>query len=318
MNGLEDSTARGSLSAYKKQVVTVKVPASSANLGPGFDSIGVALNLYLLLQAERGETWEIVTLSSALKRFPRNEQNFISQVAINTARMYKQEMPALKITMKSDIPLARGLGSSSAAIIAGIELADAFCGLQLSLQDKLRIATKLEGHPDNAGACLFGGFVVGSQIGEDVNLTRLNGVDFDPVLVIPQQELLTEESRDVLPGILDFNRAVQASAISNQLLAALMTQQWELAGKMMAADLFHQPYRKQLVPFYEEIQEKAIESGAFGVALSGAGPSILCLTEPGKGNRLAASLKKELSGYEVHNLKIDMDGCKSSFQGELM
>lgn len=308
------ATAGGSVSSFKKQAVTVKVPASSANLGPGFDSFGVALSLYLVLQAERSDSWEIIALTSALKDFPKDEQNYISQVAINTARMYKQEMPALKVSVKSDIPLARGLGSSAAAIVAGIELADLFCGLQLSRQEKLRIATKMEGHPDNAGACLFGGFVVGCEVGDVVNLTRLDGIDFDPVLVVPHQELLTEVSRDVLPGVLEFKRAVQASAISNQLLAALMTQQWELAGKMMAADLFHQPYRKNLVPFYEDVKEKATESGAFGVALSGAGPSLLCLTKPGKGGALAESLEKDLSGFEIHRLEIDKNGCQISYK----
>lgn len=310
MNEVEEPTAGGSTTSIKKQVVTVKVPASSANLGPGFDSVGVALSLYLVLQAKRSDSWEITALSSALKDFPRDEQNYISQIAINTARMYKQEMPALKVSIKSDIPLARGLGSSAAAIVAGIELADVFCGLQLSRQEKLRIATKMEGHPDNAGACLFGGFVVGSDVGEEVNLTRLDCIDFDPVLVVPHQELLTEASRDVLPGVVDFKRAVQASAISNQLLAALMTQQWELAGKMMAADMFHQPYRKDLIPFYEDVQEIAVVSGAFGVALSGAGPSLLCLAEPGKGDALAESLQNALSGFEIHRLKVDKEGCQ--------
>lgn len=308
------ATAGESVSSSKKQAVTVKVPASSANLGPGFDSVGVALSLYLVLQAKRSDSWEISPLSSALKDFPRDEQNYISQIAINTARMYKQEMPTLKVSIKSDIPLARGLGSSAAAIVAGIELADVFCGLQLSRQEKLRIATKMEGHPDNAGACLFGGFVVGSDVGDEVNLTRLVCIDFDPVLVVPHQELLTEASRDVLPEVVDFKRAVQASAISNQLLAALMTQQWELAGKMMAADLFHQPYRKDLVPFYEEVQEKAAEYGAFGVALSGAGPSLLCLAEPGKGAALAKALQNDLSRFEIHRLKIDKDGCQVSLE----
>lgn len=308
------ATAGESVSSSKKQAVTVKVPASSANLGPGFDSVGVALSLYLVLQAERSNSWEITALTGALKEFPRDEQNYVAQIAITTARMYKQEMPALKVSVKSDIPLARGLGSSAAAIVAGIELADWFCGLQLSRQEKLRIATMKEGHPDNAGACLFGGFVVGSEVGEEVNLTRLDGIEFDPVLVVPQQELLTEESRDVLPEVVEFKRAVQASAISNQLLAALITQQWDLAGKMMAADLFHQPYRKDLVPFYKEVQEKAAENGAFGVALSGAGPSLLCLAEPGKGAALAKALQNDLSGFEIHPLKIDKDGCQVSFE----
>ncbi|MCM3663323.1 homoserine kinase [Mesobacillus subterraneus] len=309
MNGLEEPNA---VNKTRNQVFSIKVPASSANLGPGFDSLGVALNLYLVLQAERSDKWEVEPLSDSLRPFPFDEKNFICQVAIKTAWMYKQEMPALKVSIKSDIPLARGLGSSAAAIVAGIELADLFCGLQLSRREKLQIASKLEGHPDNVGACLYGGFVVGSQIGDEVNLTVLDRVRFDPVLVVPHEELLTETSRDVLPAVIDFPRATQASAVSNQLLAALMTQQWELAGRMMSADLFHQPYRKPLVPFFDEVQEKAIQSGAFGTALSGAGPSVLCLVEPGKGEAVAEDLRHKLAGMGVYSLKIDQEGCVSS------
>lgn len=310
MNGLDEAmpgmeTASG--------VFTIKVPASSANLGPGFDSLGVALNLYLTLKAERSDRWKVTALSSHLLDFPEDETNFIAQVAIKTATMYKQEMPALRVSVKSDIPLARGLGSSAAAIIAGIELGDFFCGLKLSRSQKLQIAANIEGHPDNVGACLYGGFVVGCQIGEEVGLTVLDSIDFDPVLVIPSEELLTETSREVLPEKMDFGSAVHASAISNQLLAAMMTKQWELAGKMMASDLFHQPYRKGLVPFYSLIQEKAKESGAFGVALSGAGPSLLCLAEPGKGNMLADSLRHGLDGMEIYSLEIDRQGCRTSY-----
>jgi homoserine kinase len=310
MNSLDEMAAKERQNSSPGHVVTIKVPASSANIGPGFDSLGVGLSLYLDVQAERGACWEITPLSPALQGFPTDERNYISQIAIKTAKMYKQEMPPLKMSVKSDIPLARGLGSSAAAIVAGIQLADAFCALELSQKEKLKIATKLEGHPDNAGACLYGGFVVGSQLGGEVRLTVLDSVDFDPVLVVPHQELLTEAARDVLPGVMDYERAVQASALSNQLLAALMTQQWNLAGEMMDGDLFHQPYRKQLIPFFDEVRLKALESGAFGAALSGAGPSILCLAEPGKGEKVAERLKQRVTGYEIHSLRIDRQGCR--------
>jgi homoserine kinase len=294
------------------QVLFVKVPASSANLGPGFDSLGVALNLYMEVHAAISDSWKVVPLSDSLAGFPVDEKNFICQIAIQTAELYKQTMPALQVSVKSDIPLARGLGSSAAAIVAGVELANEFCGLQLTRYEKLSVASQFEGHPDNAGASLFGGVVVGSQIGDEVDITVLDMVQFDPILAVPNQELLTETSRDVLPAVMDYQRCVQASAVANQLLAALMTQNWPLAGKMMASDLFHQPYRKALVPFFEELQEKAIQSGAFGVALSGAGPSILCLAEPGKGEEVAEELRKRLVGMEIFNLKIDQDGCRSS------
>lgn len=294
------------------QVLFVKVPASSANLGPGFDSLGVALNLYMEVHAEISDSWKVVPLSDSLAGFPVDEKNFICQIASQTAELYKQTMPSLHISVKSDIPLARGLGSSAAAIVAGVELANEFCGLGLTRYEKLAIASRFEGHPDNAGACIFGGVVVGSQIGDEVDLTVLDQIQFDLILAVPNQELLTEMSRDVLPAVMDYQRSVQASAIANQLLAALMTKNWALAGKMMAADLFHQPYRKNLVPFFEELQEKAIQSGAFGVALSGAGPSILCLAEPGKGEGVAEKLRKHLTGMEIFSLQIDRDGCRSS------
>lgn len=178
--------------------------------------------------------------------------------------------------------------------------------------EKLAIASKLEGHPDNAGASLYGGVVVGSETWEEVDVTVLDCIQFDPLLVVPKEELLTETSRDVLPAVIDFPRAVKASAISNQLLAALVTQQWELAGRMMSADLFHQPYRKALVPFFDEVKEMALQAGAFGTALSGAGPSILCLAEPGKGELVAEELKSKLTGMEVYSLKIAREGCRVS------
>ncbi|MFT9597610.1 homoserine kinase, partial [Mesobacillus sp.] len=205
MKGVEEPLAAGKA---RGQVLSVKVPASSANLGPGFDSLGVALNLYMEVQAERSDKWKVTPLSHSLTGFPGDENNFICQIAMKTAEMYKQEMPTLHVSVKSEIPLARGLGSSAAAIVAGVELANGFCGLQLNRNEKLAVASRFEGHPDNAGASLFGGVVVGSQIGDEVDLTVLDQIQFDPILVIPNQELLTETSRDVLPRAVDFQRSV--------------------------------------------------------------------------------------------------------------
>jgi homoserine kinase len=311
MNGLGEPHAAD---IKASQVFAIKVPASSANLGPGFDSLAVALDLYLELEAERNDRWEVEFLSPSLTHFPRDETNYICQIALKTALMYKQKMPPLRMSIKSEIPLARGLGSSAAAIVAGVELANEFCCLELSKREKLIIAAGFEGHPDNAGASLFGGVVVGSQIGDEVDLTVLDQIQFDPILVVPREELLTEISRDVLPANMEFQHSVRASAVANQLLAALLTHNWTLAGRMMAADLFHQPYRKELVSFFDDVHEKAIQSGAFGVALSGAGPSILCLAEPGKGDEVGEEMKRCVDGIEILTLKIDRNGCRSSMK----
>ena len=151
------------------EMLLIKVPASTANLGPGFDSIGLALNLYLTLEVARSECWEVIPLTEELKEFPNDESNFIIRTAIEVAKTFETILAPCQIKVDSNIPLARGLGSSASAIVAGIELADQVGNLQLTKQQKFEIASKMEGHPDNVGASIFGGLVIGCQIGEEVD-----------------------------------------------------------------------------------------------------------------------------------------------------
>lgn len=290
------------------EMLIIKVPGSSANLGPGFDSLGLALSVYLTLEVEKADKWEVVSLSEELAAFPTDEKNFIFQIAMETAAKYGCQLPACIIRMSSNIPLARGLGSSAAAIVAGIELADSLCQLQLTKQEKLELASRIEGHPDNVGASIFGGLVIGCQLEEEVFVESFSNLELDAVVVIPRHELLTKDSRDVLPEEFSYKNAVQAGAIGNVLVASLLNQNYSLAGKMMKADLFHHPYRNVLVPHLELIEEEAVKLGAFGVALSGAGPTVLCLTEVGKGETVAKGLSAALPEMEYRCLKIDQNG----------
>lgn len=292
------------------EMLIIKVPGSSANLGPGFDSIGLALNVYLTLEVEKSDSWEIYPLSEHLSIFPKDETNYIFQVAIKTAEKYNLTLPGCKIHVKSDIPLARGLGSSAAAIVAGIELADSLCQLGLSKQEKLELASRIEGHPDNVGASLLGGLVIGCQQQDEVSAEVFNHLSLDVIAVVPKEELLTKESRGVLPDSLTYSEAVQAGAVGNVLIAALLSNNLKLAGKMMKSDLFHHPYRKKLVPHMEIIEREAKNLGAFGVALSGAGPTVLCLAEEGKGAAVAEGLSKLLPQMECRSLKIDQIGSQ--------
>jgi homoserine kinase len=286
----------------------IKVPASSANLGPGFDSIGVALTLYLSLEVEKSEKWECYSTSEELKDLPSDEQNFICQIALQTAAKYGKELHPCRIKVESDIPLARGLGSSASAIIAGIELADYVGELGLTKQDKLLLSTEIEGHPDNVGASLYGGLVIGSYQQGEVDIIPISGLSFEMVAVIPKESLLTKDSRGVLPTELSYSNAVQASSTANVLVAALLSQNWDLAGKMMEIDLFHQPYRKPLIPFYGEVEVLAKSEGAFGVALSGAGPTVLCFCEKGKGQILEQSIQSTFPDMTAKLLCIDYTG----------
>ncbi|WP_223591704.1 homoserine kinase [Neobacillus bataviensis] len=286
----------------------IEVPASTANLGPGFDSIGLALDLYLTLEVEGSSRWEFYSTSDELKQFPNDEQHFIGQVAIKTAEKYGKVLPPCKVTIQSEIPLARGLGSSASAIVAGIELADRIGGLGLTKQEKLLIATEMEGHPDNVGASIYGGLVIGCYQKNEVDILNFANLSFEVVVAVPQEILLTKDSRDVLPEAFSRQEAIEASSTANLLVAALLSQNWEVAGKMMEQDLFHQPYRKPLISFYEEVEQVAKSNGAFGVALSGAGPSVICFTEKGQGKLLSQVLQSEFTEMTVKHLNVDNDG----------
>lgn len=288
--------------------LVIKVPASSANLGPGFDSIGIALDLYLRLEVEKGDRWEFRSNSPELRDLPVDDHHFIGQIALQTAKKFGQVLSPCKVKLESEIPLGRGLGSSASAIIAGIELADIVGGLGLTKQEKLLLATELEGHPDNVGASLYGGLVVGCYQQNEVDMLSFTDLPFEATVVIPKEILLTKDSRDVLPKTLSQSDAIQASSTANLLVAALLSGNWELAGKMMERDRFHQPYRKPLIPFYSKIESLAKEYGAFGVALSGAGPSVICFTEKGHGQQLVLGLQSNLQELTVKLLKIDYAG----------
>jgi homoserine kinase len=287
---------------------SIKVPASTANLGPGFDSVGLALSLYLTLDVEQSVNWEFTSPSPFLEGLPTGESHFIYRIAKQVSDRYKRTIPPCKVTMVSDIPLARGLGSSATAIVAGIELADQIGGLRLSIQEKLLIATELEGHPDNVGASLYGGLVIGSYAQNEVQLLSFKDLPFELVAFIPGNTLLTKESRQVLPEQLPFNVAVEASSFANLLIAALISGDWRMAGEMMEKDLFHQPYRKKLIPNYEQISNMAKVNGAFGVALSGAGPTLLAFVEKGRSQNLLAVAEQSFTDLQTMLLSIDRQG----------
>lgn len=293
-------------------MLTIRVPASTANLGPGFDSVGLALSLYLTVEAERAGQWEVVPESSCLEGFPRDSRHLIVQAAKKAAEHYSADLPPCILRVKSDIPLARGLGSSGAAIVAGIELADSLCGLGLSRHEKLSIAGQMEGHPDNVGASLFGGLVIGYQTGEEVLAAAFQHLGIEVLAVVPQEELLTKESRGALPASLTHQESVQAGAAANLLIAALLQGNYELAGKMMQKDLYHQPYRRKLVPHLDMIEEKAAALGVFGTALSGAGPAVVCFIAPEKGDQAADALSRILPQMDVLRLSIDQKGSTVS------
>src|SRR5690625_4417017 len=233
---------------------TISIPASSANIGPGFDSAGLALNRYLTLEVVRQEKWEITQDPVFLPPITHYGDHFIYKTAKQIAEQHNETLPACKVNIKSDIPLARGLGSSASAVIAGIELANQLCDLALSKEQKLMYATEIEGHPDNVAPVLFGGMVVSAATDHGVDSFQLPALDLDIVVYIPDVELQTDAARSVLPNHFSRKDATAASGISNLMIASLVAKDYTLAGKMMEQDLFHEPYRAALIPNYQTIK----------------------------------------------------------------
>ncbi|WP_199426595.1 homoserine kinase [Thermaerobacillus caldiproteolyticus] len=291
-------------------MLKIVVPASTANLGPGFDSIGLAVSRYLVLEVRRGDEWRFIPRSLEVQTIPRGTENLVFQVAEEVAKQYGCTLPNCVVDVYSDIPFTRGLGSSAAAVVAGIELANELACLSLTIDEKARLASCYEGHPDNVGASLYGGLVIGSHSEQETNILSVPDIELDLVAVIPNYELETKKARNVLPHFFSKAAAVEASAVSNVLVASLLTKNWELAGKMMESDLFHQPYRKELVPELSMVQKLAKEYGAFGVALSGAGPTVLSFAEPGKGIFIKEKLSEHFQDCTVELLKVEQRGSQ--------
>jgi homoserine kinase len=295
----------------------IQVPASSANLGAGFDSMGLALNLYLTLDIEPAEEWLFINHSPHLEQDLDYRDNFIYQVAKKIASRYEKTLPACKITVKSDIPLARGLGSSASAIMAGIEIANQLGELGLSTDQKLKLGTEIEKHPDNIAPALMGGVIIAVTMNDHTDWVKVPDFNADSLLYIPKVELKTEASRNVLPDHFSREQAVQASAISNVLIASLLTGDYPLAGDMMEKDMFHEPYRQELIPNYKVIKTEAKKHGAYGTVISGAGPTMISFTKAGEGGSIAKRMEPFLPNYDIKVLKIDQNGLTVSPNGKL-
>jgi homoserine kinase len=286
----------------------IQVPASSANIGPGFDSVGLAVNLYLTLEVTRQEEWEFI--SPSVEAGTPFHENFIYKIAKSIADRHEVMLPPCLVRETASIPLARGLGSSAAAIVAGIELANQLGDLKLSQEEKLGYATEIEGHPDNVAPALFGGLVISTMVDDEIHQLKIDELDMDFVFYIPEVELKTTDARDVLPKLYANEEATLASGISNLTFTALVQGDYELAGNMMEKDRFHEPFRKQLIPNYDWIRETAKEMGAYGTVISGAGPTMVSFVPTGKGDAFVEHFSSALADYRIECLKMDVDGLK--------
>jgi homoserine kinase len=273
----------------------VRVPASSANLGPGYDALAAAMALFLELEVE--ESGEFSFDAGGLE-VSTGRDNLI-------VRAFESLRPAdgIGFRLRSEIPLARGLGSSAAAIVAGLAAADHLYELALSKEELLARATEIEGHPDNVAAAIYGGFVV-CRAGESGPLAAR----FDPpeglegIVVVPPEEVSTERAREAIPGEVPLADAVANVAAAATLVLGLRSADLDLLAQGLH-DRIHQDRRRELSPRSMEIVDAARELGALGATISGAGPTVLVWTTWQEAGGVTAGLEERCAGWaEVRRL----------------
>lgn len=288
------------------------MPASSANLGPGFDALGLALDIYLECRFRRSDALSIRVSGQDADLIPSDETNLIWRAAQSIAAAHRRALPPAEIQVHNEIPLGKGLGSSAAALTAGVVLGQFLLGLDWTRERVLRETAKLEGHPDNAAACALGGVVV-SSLDEwgDACAIRLDlPAACALAIAIPEYALPTAESRAALPREYSREDVVFNLQRTALLVAALATGNVERL-RVALADRIHQPFRARLVPGAGELL--ALRSpGLYGCVLSGAGPSVLFLFERDHREALAA-VEESVKRFPGSSLR-EVSVCPHGYQ----
>jgi len=257
----------------------ISLPATSANLGPGFDAMALALELYLRVRAEESTTYIIDARGRDAEVCSRLQRNLMLAVYQETLRAADKPVIPLAIRIENSIPIGMGCGSSAAARLAGLSLANHFGGLDWDGDHLLQQACSLEGHPDNAAACWLGGLTVAAGSGEAMRATSIDPPkDWAALLVLPDHPLATVAARAVLPTTYS-----RQDAVSNIQNAALLTAAFHSARpdllRFAMMDHLHQSYRSEVCPLLPVLLPLAGEAGILGVALSGAGPAVIAMVE---------------------------------------
>ncbi|WP_457627406.1 homoserine kinase [Persephonella sp.] len=290
----------------------VRVPATTANLGAGFDTFGLALTLYNEFEVEEYDGVVIET-------YPKNpflekpENNLFVQVLKYACEKRGKTFHGAKVKQTTNIPVARGLGSSATAIVAGILVSSAVSKTELTDERFFEIAYRFEPHPDNLLPAWKGGFITALV---DEGRTYYQKLEFPTeikaVVVVPDFELSTEKARSVLPESIPLKDGIFNLQRASLFIAALTSRNFELL-KVAMDDRFHQPYRKKLIPGFDDVVTSAIESGAAGASLSGAGPTVLALATEnfdGIGRAMVEAFNKNGISARYHVLEVDRSGAQ--------
>ena len=294
-------------------MIRIKVPATSANLGSGFDSLGIALSLYNQVWMEEYDTVDISSKDGV--KIPKDKSNLIYWSAEYLYKECGKTLTGLKIIQENNIPMTRGLGSSSACIVAGLIGANRFLGSPLSITELENLALEIEGHPDNTTPALTGGLVTSAIDGGkiySVTVPVASNIKF--AVFIPPFELKTQLAREVLPEQYSKEDAIFNLSRSSLITASLFSGKLQNL-RVCVDDRLHQPYRKKFIKGFDDVFRTSYELGSYGTYLSGAGPSIVSivddkLAEVFKNNALNSLKEKGVENWKLLILDTDNKGAR--------
>jgi len=287
----------------------VRIPATSANLGVLFDKGGVALDAFEnIIRIEEAKEFSLNISGLGADHIPMNRENLINKAIEYFYNETGRPMPVFSISTTNGIPISRGLGSSAACIAGGIFAASMYEGETLSKTEIINMATALEGHGDNVCAAVSGGFSIYKT---DGILTMPSGIDLGFILYIPEETLSTKKSRGILPSEYDYKTRKRADNLEHSMMKALYDMDYEKAGSLMELDVIHQPYRKQLIPYWEEVMLFSKKAGVWGTALSGAGPSMISMCPINHIDKIIKELKMSVD----KRFNLNIIGCEINTRG---
>lgn len=293
-------------------MIKIQIPATSANLGAGFDALGLALNYYNYVNIEEADGIHIESLDGT--DVPKDASNIVYDTAKTLYDICGKPLNGLKIQQINNIPMARGLGSSSACIIAGLVGANQLLGEPMGLDDLVNLSAQIEGHPDNTAPALLGGIVTAVFDGKCVHWVKQEVyTTLKFVVVIPDFELKTEKARACLPKEISHKDAVYNLSRAALFSASLLTGKYENL-RTAVHDRLHQPYRMELIPHGRDVFDTAYSLGAYAAYLSGAGPALMAIVDADneyfEGKMRFALDRMGLHSWEVHELHIDNIGTR--------
>lgn len=293
-------------------MIKIQIPATSANLGAGFDALGLALNYYNYISIKESDSIEISSLDGF--KIPTDESNLVYESAKSLYDICGKKLRGLKLEQTSNIPMARGLGSSSACIVGGLFGANRLLGNPLTLDDLVNTAAQIEGHPDNTAPALLGGIVTAVFDGKSVHWVKQEVyTTLKFVAIIPDFELKTEQARSALPKEISHKDAVFNLSRAALFSASLLTGKFENL-RTAVDDRLHQPFRIPLIAGASKVFDIAYTLGAYAAYISGAGPTIMAIVDHDNAyfsGKLKFSLESSgLTNWSVRELEIDNDGVK--------